>query len=126
LEDGALDCRPTLAIANANECSVTPMKDFMAHFRLNDEGEFELESDGEATELLVPRSAWPILDKAIMENGNIRETLDKKCASGPKRAHEKKSTAALNAVGPRPKARTDEPTKYSRPNHRQRSHIMNV
>jgi len=91
LEDGALDCRPTLAIANANECSVTPMKDFMAHFRLNNEGEFELESDGEATELLVPRSAWPILDKAIMENGNIRETLDKKCASGPKRAHEKKA-----------------------------------
>jgi hypothetical protein len=101
LEYGALDCRPTMAIANAKECSVTAMKDFMAHFRLNDEGEFDLEGDGEGTEHLVLRSACPILDKAIMENGNIRETLDKKRrASGQKSAHGK-STAASNAVGPK-------------------------
>ena len=81
-------------IANAEECSVTAMKDSMAHFRLNDEGEFELEGDGEDTEVLVLRRAYPILDKAIMENGNIREALDQeRRVSGQKRAHKKKRSS---------------------------------
>ena len=114
-------------IASAEECSMTAMKDFMAHFRLNDEGEFELEGDGEDTEDLVLRRAYPILDKAIMENGNIREALEKeRRVSGQKRAHEKKAPQPQTQLGRDLKASTDAPTRDARPNHQQRSHIMNV
>jgi hypothetical protein len=36
-------------VANAEGCSVTAIKDFMAHFRLRDDGESESERFGEAT-----------------------------------------------------------------------------
>jgi hypothetical protein len=53
---------------------------FMAHFRLNDEGEFELEGLGEAAEGAVVRRSYPILDKAILEKENIRDAVDQERA----------------------------------------------
>jgi hypothetical protein len=99
-------------IANAEECSVTARKDFMARFRLNDEGEFELEGVGEDTESLVLRRAYPILDKAIMENGNIGEALEKERARlWPKEGARRKAQQPQTQLGRDLKARTDAPTK---------------
>ena len=37
-------------IANAEGCPLTPIRDFMVHFHLTDEGRLQLEGFGEATE----------------------------------------------------------------------------
>jgi hypothetical protein len=34
-------------VGNAEDCTITPLKDFMVHFKLADDAEFVLESYGE-------------------------------------------------------------------------------
>lgn len=58
-------------IGNAEGCPVIAIKDFMVHFVLTDDGEFELEGYGETTGELIMKLGYPILEKAW------REALDK-------------------------------------------------
>ncbi len=49
---------------NAEGCPISAIRDFMAHFRLTDEGAFEFEGFGEETEDAVWRG-YPVLDDAV-------------------------------------------------------------
>ena len=93
--------------------SVTAMPDFVVHFRLNDEGEFDFEGLGEAAEEHIIRRSYPILDKAFMEKGNIRDAVGQERARlWPKDDSEKKKVKQPQTqLGRDIKALTDAPTK---------------
>ena len=56
-------------IGNAEGSPVTPIKDnFMVHFVLTDDGDFELEGWGEETGELIMKRAYPVLDEARMSS----------------------------------------------------------
>ena len=62
--------------ANAEGCSMTVGRDFMAQFHLSDSDELELESFGEATEEAVFEPAYPVLEETRLnvpcdENGSL-------------------------------------------------------
>src|SRR5438128_6792107 len=54
-------------IGNAEGCPLTPVHDFMVHFRLSDAGELEFEEFGEVTEHVLLDTAYPVLDKAFLD-----------------------------------------------------------
>ncbi len=51
-------------IANAEGCPLSVVEDFMVHFRLEEDGSFELEGFGEVTEEEIWKE-YPILDKTL-------------------------------------------------------------
>jgi len=54
-------------IGNAEGCPLTPVQDFMVHFRLSDTGELEFEEFGEVTKDVLLERSYPVLDKAFLE-----------------------------------------------------------
>jgi hypothetical protein len=54
-------------VGNAEDCTITPLKDFMVHFKLADDAEFVLESYGEMTFEHILRLGYPQLDKALLD-----------------------------------------------------------
>jgi hypothetical protein len=54
-------------VGNAEGSPISVIKDFMIHFELNDSGELEFESYGEATEGKIMEWAYPLLDDAWAE-----------------------------------------------------------
>ena len=56
-------------IGNAEGSPVTPINDnFMVHFVLTDDGDFELQGWGEETDDLIMKRAYPVLDEARMSS----------------------------------------------------------
>ena len=51
-------------VDNAEGCPLSVLKDFMVHFRLAEDGTFDFEGFGEATEEAL-RQAYPILDQTV-------------------------------------------------------------
>ncbi len=51
-------------IANAEGCPLSVVRDFMVHFRLEEDGSFEHEGFGEVTENTIWKE-YPILDKTL-------------------------------------------------------------
>jgi len=51
-------------IDNAEGCPLSVVRDFMVHFRLEEDGTFELEGFGEGTEEVIWKE-YPILDKTL-------------------------------------------------------------
>ncbi len=51
-------------IANAEGCPLSVVEDFMVHFRLEEDGTFELDGFGEVTENSIWKE-YPILDKTL-------------------------------------------------------------
>jgi len=51
-------------IANAEGCPISVVEDFMVHFRLEEDGTFELDGFGEVTENTIWKE-YPILDKTL-------------------------------------------------------------
>jgi len=51
-------------IANAEGCPLSVVEDFMVHFRLEEDGTFELDGFGEVTENTIWKE-YPILDKTL-------------------------------------------------------------
>ncbi len=51
-------------VDNAEGCPLSVVRHFMVHFRLAEDGTFEFESFGEATEEAL-RQAYPILDQTV-------------------------------------------------------------
>ncbi len=51
-------------IANAEGCALSVVRDFMVHFRLDDDGSFEHEGFGEVTENTIWKD-YPILDETF-------------------------------------------------------------
>jgi hypothetical protein len=103
-------------VGNAEGCPVTAIRDFMVHFILTDDGEFELETYGEITQEHIMR-AYPLLSDAFSsvygsgvstEEGQkaIREAVNKERERvSPKRVKEPKT-----ARGREIKAMMDVPT----------------
>ena len=54
-------------IGNAEGCPLTPVHDFMVHFRLSDAGELEFEEFGEVTKDVLLEGSYPVLDEAFLE-----------------------------------------------------------
>jgi hypothetical protein len=55
-------------VGNAEGCPVAAINDnFMVHFILTDEGEFELQGWGEETGEFIMKRAYPVLDEARMQ-----------------------------------------------------------
>ena len=53
-------------VDNAEGCPLTPLPDFMVHFGLSDEGKIEFDCFGEATEDVLFRLVYPVLDEAML------------------------------------------------------------
>jgi hypothetical protein len=53
-------------IGNAEGCPLTPIPDFMVHFRFSDDGVFEFEEFGEVTEDVLVETAYPIMSDALL------------------------------------------------------------
>ncbi len=51
-------------IANAEGCPISVVEDFMVHFRLEEDGTFELDGFGEVTENTIWKE-YPILDETL-------------------------------------------------------------
>jgi hypothetical protein len=60
--------------ANAEGCSLMAIKDFMAHFRLTDEGDFALESYGEVTLNQIMDLGYPVLNKTFQAEEPAKES----------------------------------------------------
>ena len=54
-------------IGNAEGCPLISLPEFMVHFRLSDEGEFEFELLGEATEDALFKLGYPLLDETLLD-----------------------------------------------------------
>ncbi len=105
-------------VGNAEGCPVKAIKDFMVHFGLADDGEFELQGYGEMTREHVMRLGYPLLADAIRaaysdrmsaEEGRkaIRQAVDKE----RERVSERKAKEPKTIQGRRMKAVMDAPTR---------------
>src|SRR4030095_1940700 len=54
-------------VGNAENQPITALTDFMVHFVLTDDGDFELQSYGEETYEHVMRLGYPVLDKTPLK-----------------------------------------------------------
>ena len=105
---------------NAEGCPITPIRDFMVHFALNDQGKLDLQCFGEAAEEALFQLAYPVLGEALgdaPEEANtgvltpegealIREAVRKE----RNRVREKKVKEPETELGKRLKTVTDAPT----------------
>jgi hypothetical protein len=106
-------------IGNAEGCPVTPVQDFMVHFRLSNTGELEFEEFGEVTKNVLLETAYPLLDKAFLEAP--REERSSEPTEGAqmirdavqqerKRIKPKEVAPPQTELGRRIKSQTDAPT----------------
>jgi len=111
-------------VGNAEDCTVTPLKDFMVHFKLADDAEFVLESYGEMTFEHIMRLGYPLLDKAFLdaptdatgmltEEGRktIRQAVDSERERLWVQKSEHPNTEPKTLLGRRVQAGMDAPTK---------------
>jgi hypothetical protein len=104
-------------VGNAEGSPVTPINDnFMVHFVLTDDGDFELEDWGEETLELIMARAYPVLDEAQMEASDkddaVRaEIIRRAVAKEKERVIEKAVKPPKTLLGQRVKGETDAPTK---------------
>jgi hypothetical protein len=108
-------------IANAEGCPLTPVRDFMAHFRLSDTGELEFEGFGEVTEDMIFETAYPILDKTLShaprddQSGQTTaegaELIRAAVAQERERVKPKRIVQPQTELGRRIKSQTDAPTR---------------
>lgn len=54
-------------VGNADHAKVTPVKEFMAHFRLTDDGKFEFELFGDAAHDAIMKIGYPILEQVLTD-----------------------------------------------------------
>jgi hypothetical protein len=106
---------------NAEGCPITPLRDFMAHFALTNQGKLDLQCFGEATEDALFQIAYPVLGAALVdapEEANtgvltpegetlIREAVRKE----RERVREKKVKEPQTELGKRLKSETGAPTR---------------
>ena len=75
---------------NAELAELHPVQDFMADFKLNDEGELELQALGEATDEAVWEGAYPVLAGALSDDHPDAETVREAVQAERKRLAGKK------------------------------------
>jgi hypothetical protein len=103
-------------IGNAEGSPVTPINDFMVHFVLTDDGDFELQEWGEITEELIMSRAYPVLLEARME-ASIKsdvervEIVRRAVTKERERVVEKTVKTPETLLGQRLKGMMDAPTR---------------
>src|SRR6516165_8104246 len=104
-------------VGNAEGSPVIPISEnFMVHFALTDDGEFEVDGWGEETTELIMTRAYPVLDEARMESSNKSdeervEIIRNAVAKERGRIIEKRAKKPKTLVGQNVKAMADVPTK---------------
>jgi len=86
---------------NAELAELRPVRDFMADFRLNDEGELELQAFGDATEEDVWEAAYPLLGGALSDDHPDAETVREAVQEERERLAGKKAKQAKTEAGRR-------------------------
>ena len=107
--------------ANAEGCALSPVQDFMVHFRLTDTGELEFEEFGEVTEDVLFETAYPVLDKALLDAPRDEQTgqptaegvemIRAAVAQERRRVKRKKVPEPQTELGRQIKSQTDAPTR---------------
>ena len=104
-------------IGNAEGSPVTPINDnFMVHFVLTDDGDFELEEWGEETGELIMKRAYPVLEEARMSSfdkseAERTEIIRRAVVKERERVVEKRVKAAKTLLGQNLKGMMDAPTR---------------
>jgi len=104
-------------IGNAEGSPVTPINDnFMVHFVLTDDGDFELQEWGEETAELIMKRAYPLLDEARMssfDKSDAERTEIIRCAVAKERERvvEKRVKTPKTLLGQNLKGMMDAPTR---------------
>ena len=102
-------------IGNAEGSPISVIKDFMIHFALQDSGELEFESFGEATEGKIMEWGYPMLDDALAEvaNGSLgkdeRANVIRRAVAAERKRVVHKATEPETELGKRIKGVTDAP-----------------
>jgi hypothetical protein len=107
-------------IANAEGCALSLIQDFMVHFHLTDTGELEFEEFGEVTEDVLFETAYPVLNRALLDAPCDEQTgqpapegvemIKAAVAQERQRVKRKKIPEPQTELGRRIKMQTDEPT----------------
>ena len=104
-------------IGNAEGSPVTPINDnFMVHFVLTDDGDFELQELGEETGELIMKRAYPVLDEARMSSLDKSDTerteiIRRAVAKERERVVEKRVKTPKTLLGQDLKGMMDAPTR---------------
>jgi len=104
-------------IGNAEASPVTSINDnFMVHFVLTDDGDFELQEWGEETAELIMKRAYPLLDEARMssfDKSDAERTEIIRCAVAKERERvvEKRVKTPKTLLGQNLKGMMDAPTR---------------
>ena len=104
-------------IGNAEGSPVTPINDnFMVHFVLTDDGDFELQEWGEETAELIMKRAYPLLDEARIssfDKSDAERTEIIRCAVAKERERvvEKRVKTPKTLLGQNLKGMMDAPTR---------------
>lgn len=104
-------------IGNAEGSPVTPINDnFMVHFVLTDDGDFELQGWGEETGELIMKRAYPVLDEARMSSLDKSDTerteiIRRAVAKERERVVEKRVKTPKTLLGQDLKGMMDAPTR---------------
>jgi hypothetical protein len=104
-------------IGNAEASPVTSINDnFMVHFVLTDDGDFELQGWGEETGELIMKRAYPVLDEARMsslDKSDTERTEIIRCAVAKERERvvEKRVKTPKTLLGQNLKGMMDAPTR---------------
>jgi hypothetical protein len=104
-------------IGNAEGSPLTPIKDnFMVHFVLTDDGDFELQGWGEETAELIMKRAYPVLDEARMSSLDKSDTerteiIRRAVAKERERVVEKRVKTPKTLLGQNLKGMMDAPTR---------------
>ena len=104
-------------IGNAEGSPVTPINgNFMVHFVLTDDGDFELQEWGEETAELIMKRAYPLLDEARMssfDKSDAERTEIIRCAVAKERERvvEKRVKTPNTLLGQNLKGMMDAPTR---------------
>ena len=108
-------------VGNAEGCPLTPIPEFMAHFRLADTGEVEFEEFGGVTEDVLFEKAYPILNEAMLnaprdaQTGALTpegvEAVRTAVAKERERVRQKKVPEPETLLGREIKRNTDAPSR---------------
>ena len=104
-------------IGNAEGSPVTPINDnFMVHFVLTDDGDFELQGWGEETGEIITKRAYPVLDEARMSSLDKSDTerteiIRRAVVKERDRVVEKRVKTPKTLLGQNLKGMMDAPTR---------------
>lgn len=103
-----------LELPGAEEATFIPIEDFIAHFRLTDDGKFKLQSLDGDTEVVIREAAYPLIVDVILDSDSLdgpsREQIRAAVGKERVRVHPRVVPEPGTEIGRRIKKETDLPT----------------